>query len=213
MLNAIIFDMDGVISDTQKLHAQVESEILARFGIKLSPDEITKQYAGVKTNEFFVELLEKQSTPFNIDELMNEKMTKMAEIVSKSVDEIPGATKLIKGVYADGYKLAIVSSSDKNYVNIVINKLSLADFFEIVIAGDMVKKGKPDPECFLMAARLMEVEPEKCLVIEDGVSGMQAARDAGMECIGLVSDVRKEYPTENLVSSLSEISMGYLESF
>lgn len=205
--------MDGVISDTQKLHAAVESEILARFGVKLTPDEITSRYAGVRTNEFFEELLHKQNLPYNIDELIKEKMNRMAEQASISVEEIPGATKLIKGVYADGYKLAIVSSSDKNFVNIVIDKLNISDYFEIIITGDMVSKGKPDSECFLQAAQQMGVEPEKCLVIEDGVNGMQAAVKAGMECIGLVKDISKKYPTENLVKSLSEISMGYLESF
>ena len=75
----------------------------------------------------------------------------------------------------------------------------------------MVSKGKPNPESFLLAASKIKVTPEKCLVIEDGVSGMEAAKSANMKCIGLVNDKNKSYPTENLVVSLSEITQSYLE--
>ena len=73
MIKAIIFDMDGVISDTQKLHSKVESDILSRFGINITPDEITFKYAGVKTREFFNELLTHKKIEFNLDDLMEEK--------------------------------------------------------------------------------------------------------------------------------------------
>jgi beta-phosphoglucomutase-like phosphatase (HAD superfamily) len=73
MIKAVIFDMDGVISDTQKLHSKVESDILSRFGINISPDEITFRYAGVKTKEFFKDLLTDKGVVFSLDELIEEK--------------------------------------------------------------------------------------------------------------------------------------------
>jgi HAD superfamily hydrolase (TIGR01509 family) len=210
MIKAVIFDMDGVISDTQKLHARVEEEILSRFGISISSEEITKRYAGVKTNEFFDELLKRQEQPYNLGQLMEEKWRRMEELASKSIDEIDGATKLIQGLYNSGFKMAVASASNQIYVKNVIRSLGLEKYFKFLISGDMVSSGKPNPEIFLLAASKLEVNPINCLVIEDGVSGMQAAKAGNMKCIGLVDSKNKEYPTKNLVLSLGEITSEYL---
>ena len=74
----------------------------------------------------------------------------------------------------------------------------------------MVAQGKPDPESFLLASSKIGISPEHCLVIEDGMSGMQAAETGGMKCIGLVKDLNKSYPTRNVVTSLSEITQDYI---
>jgi HAD superfamily hydrolase (TIGR01509 family) len=212
MIKAVIFDMDGVISDTQKLHAKVEEEILSRFGICISSEEITKRYAGVKTNEFFDELLKRQEQPYNLDQLMEEKWKRMEELASKSIDEIEGATKLIQGLYNSGFKMAVASASNQIYVKNVIRSLGLEKYFKFLISGDMVSSGKPSPEIFLLAASKLEVNPINCLVIEDGVSGMQAAKAGNMKCIGLVDSKNKEYPIKNLVLSLDEITSEYLDN-
>ena len=83
MLQAVIFDMDGVISDTQKLHSQVESELLARYGIHFSPDEITATYAGVRTRDFFAELLAQQSLPYDLDTVLDEKRSLMLDLAQQ----------------------------------------------------------------------------------------------------------------------------------
>ena len=204
--------MDGVISDTQKLHAKVESELLARFGIEITPDEISEKYSGVKTSEFFDELLKKQTKKYDLDKLMEEKWNLMQKLASKSVDEIPGSVNLIKSLKEKNFKLAVASASNLNYVKSVLKTLKIIDFFNAIISGDMVSHGKPDPESFLLAASKINISPEKCLVIEDGKSGMLAAKLANMKCIGLVKDKKLIYPTENVVLSLSEVTKEYLEN-
>jgi beta-phosphoglucomutase family hydrolase len=212
LIKAIIFDMDGVISDTQKLHAKVESEILGEYGVFISPEEITMKYAGVKTGEIFKELLENKNVDFNIDSMLEEKWKKMSQLGDDSIEEVDGSVDLIKKLYDSGYKLAVGSASDYNYVSNVIKSLKLEKYFDHLVSGDMVKNGKPDPEIFLLAASKLEVSPENCLVIEDGTSGMLAAKSGGMKCIGLVKDKNKKYPTDNLVFSLREINLDYLKN-
>jgi beta-phosphoglucomutase family hydrolase len=207
MVKAVIFDMDGVISDTQKLHAEVESKLLARFGVVLSPEEITKRYAGVRTREFFSRLLEEQGAVFDIDQILEEKWEEMAILADDKVEEIPGSIALIKSLKAAKFPLAVASASNLRYVTTVLKKLGVDDAFDSVVSGDMVQKGKPDPESFLLAATNLGISPEQCLVIEDGISGMEAARSAGMYCIGLVHDLTKIYPTANLVSTMEEITL------
>lgn len=210
MIKAVLFDMDGVISDTQKLHARVESELLARYGIIISPSEISRRYAGVNTRSFFDELLSEAGGVYDLDELIKEKWKKMAVLAAESVDAVDGSIELIKRLHAAGYKKAVASASNREYVENVIHKLNLGEYFEFLASGDMVKNGKPDPEIFLLAASKIGIDPEHCLVIEDGTSGMKAAKAGNMKCIGLVESREKEYPTENLVCSLHEVTPEYL---
>jgi len=212
MIKAIIFDMDGVISDTQKIHAKVEKEILSRFGINISSKEITKRYSGVKTSEFFDDILKRQPQPYNLNELMVEKWKRMTKLGEKSIDEIDGATELIRHLHNTGFKMAVASASNQAYVKNVIRSLNLEKYFEFLVSGDMVTKGKPDPEIFLLAASKLQVNPKNCLVIEDGTSGMQAAKMGNMKCIGLVKSKNDEYPTKNLVLSLKEITPDYINN-
>lgn len=204
--------MDGVISDTQKLHAKVEQEILSRFGINISSEEITKRYSGVKTSEFFDDLLKNQPQPYDLNQLMKEKWKRMAELGEKSIDEIEGATELIHGLYNTGFKMAVASASNQAYVKNVIQSLNLEKYFEFLVSGDMVARGKPDPEIFLLAVSKLGVNPQNCLVIEDGISGMQAAKMGNIKCIGLVKSKNYEYPTKNLILSLKEITSEYLNN-
>ncbi len=212
MIKGVIFDMDGVISDTQKFHAQVEAKILNRFNIKITPEEITERYSGVRTKDFFGVLLKQQGANYNLSELMEEKWKAMAELAASGVDEIPGSVNLIKTLQGKHYLLAVASASNLAYVNSVLGALKITSFFNAVVSGDMILKGKPDPEGFLSAASKIGVPPKNCVVIEDGLSGMEAAKNAGMFCIGLVSSKEKVYPTNNLVLSLSEITADYLEN-
>ena len=211
MIKGIIFDMDGVISDTQKLHSQVEAELLSRYGIKITPSEITAKYSGIRTKEFFNDLLKKQEQEYDLDLLMEEKWSQMERFASKSINAIKGSIDLIKRLSAANYPLTVASASNINYVNTVLMTLGVKDYFSYIVSGDMVSKGKPDPESFLLAASKINVSPEYCLVIEDGVSGMQAAKAAGMKCIGLVKNNNQSYPTKNLVTSLSEITQKYIK--
>lgn len=211
-LKAIIIDMDGVISDTQKVHAKVESDILGKFGVHIEPDEITRRYAGMKAKNFFHDLLKDQPMPYDVDQLMVEKWKMMAELGDGIIDGIDGSVELIQNLYDMGYKMAVASASDQLYVQKIIKSLNLEKYFEYLISGDMVKHGKPDPEIFLLAASKLGIEPESCLVIEDGVSGMVGAKAGNMKCIGLVPSKDREYPTENLVLSLREVTEEYLEN-
>ena len=210
MIKGIIFDMDGVISDTQKLHSRIESKLLARYGIYMTPVEITEKYSGVKTKDFFHELLKDHDPKIDLDPLLDEKWSQMEQSASQSVDMIEGSVELIRRLSSQGYPLAVASTSNMNYVQSVLRTLGIIDRFSFIASGDMVLKGKPDPEIFLLAASKIHVDPKKCLVIEDGISGMKAAKSANMKCIGLVSDKNKNYPTKNLVTSLAEITPEYL---
>lgn len=202
MKTTVLFDMDGVISDTQDMQAEIESQLLKRFGILIPGKEITKRYAGVKTSEFFKDLLDKKKAVYDIDKLMDEKRKKVITNVKKELNEIPDSVELIKKLHKDGYKLAVASASNRKLVEIILKKLKIKKYFLAVITGDDVKKGKPNPESYLLAARSVHSKPSECIVIEDGVNGMQSGKNAKMFVIGLVPKNSKlEYPADLLVNT------------
>ncbi len=208
---AIIWDMDGVISDTQHLHATIEAELLERFGIIMTPEEITNKYAGVRTADFFTDLLTKKGvTNFNVDKLMAEKWVGASNSV-KEVKAIPGVTKLLKEASKRGILQAVASASGQVYVNAVLNQLGIKNYFKAIITGDQVSKGKPDPEIFLKAAQAINVNPQECIVIEDGRSGMIGAKKANMKCIGLVYD-KSDYPADFKVDNLNKLTLDFILS-
>ena len=204
-IKAVIFDMDGVISDTQVLHSKVETELLGRYGVKITPDEITKKYSGVRTTEFFHDLLKGKSV--DIDLLLEEKWGRMINLAKISVPEIEGSINLINSLKEAGFHLAVASASRIDFIKIVLVQLGICDKFDYVVSADEVKNGKPAPDVFLLAAEKLNVKPEECIVIEDGISGMEGAKNAKMKCVGLVSDLRGEYPADILITSLNDFKI------
>jgi len=207
-IKAVIFDMDGVLSDTEKVYAAVESDLLGRYGINFSVEEFTDQYAGVPSNVFLKEILDKHKIKADVNKLVKEKWERVNRAVRKRVIPMPGVFKLIDKCERRKLKLAVGTSSKPDFAWTILKKLGIERKFEAVVTINDVKKGKPHPDIFLLAAKKLGVKPTNCLVIEDGRSGMTAAKAAGMKCIGLVKNKNsKDYPADILVENLSEIKL------
>ena len=208
-IKAVIFDMDGVISDTQIIHSQTESELLKSYGIEMHPDEITRKYAGVSNKEMFPEIFDNAHKEMPPLELLVEKKWRIIEdLVRGNVKEINGTREFIDSCRAHGIPLAVGSASRLIFIELVLQELGLWQKFDAITSAEEVKKGKPAPDLFLLAAARLSIAPENCVVIEDGISGMIAAKRAGMQCIGLVEDdKRQNYPADVLVLNLRDIAI------
>ncbi len=203
--------MDGVVSDTQKLHARVESELLAQLGVAISPEEITRRFAGMSLTQQFGELLWGKRAHYDMQLVEKEKWRRMADLAKQGVDPVKGSVEtLIELVYH--FRLGLGSASVLPYVESVLHALDVRPLFESVVTGDMVAQGKPAPDIFLRVARELHIPPSRCVVIEDGKSGMIAAARAGMKCIALVPQISDEYPTQHQICSLYELNQGYIRS-
>ena len=213
MARAVIFDMDGVISDTQTIHSRIESGILSRFGIALSPEEITKRYAGTIDMLMFRELFNRTGLGQDPKLAAEEKWQEMEKEVSRGVQEIPGSVSLVRDLVAASFSLGIASSSPLHFIEKVLETLHLSEFFGARASSEEVAQGKPAPDVFLLCAERLGVLPQECMVIEDGVAGMEGAKKAGMKCIGLVPDRNQTgYPADFLVERLGELSPEFISS-
>ena len=205
-LEAVIFDMDGVLSDTQKLHAQAQSQILEEYGVEMPSEEITRKYAGRPPGTLFREE-SPASDPMKAHAKKQEVLYKLVE--RKGVEPIESSQQLVRELEGR-YKLGVASSSQPDFIEEVVDSLGLSEYFEFIKSASEVSNGKPAPDVFLETADELGVNPEECLVIEDGRSGMKGATEAGMVCIGLVDETGK-YPAHKTVTSLSELDTKYIE--
>lgn len=181
-MKGVIFDMDGVIIDSEPIHVKLEKEILEEAGGDYSQIKPT-DFMGTTDAELWRTLKERFHLTFSVEELIHIKRERFIA----NLDQIPLVDHVLAfmaTLRARGYKLGLASANNKRAVEAVKDRFGLAKFIDVFIHGELVAKGKPDPEIFLVAAREMGLKPEDCLVIEDTRNGVLAAKRAGMKCIG-----------------------------
>lgn len=188
-IKAVIFDMDGVITDTQPLHNKTNAEVLQSYGIPLTEEDLSK-FAGIPNKEIFPDLFKKYNIKSDPNKAVLEKWRLITKR-TKKVRPISGVLNFIKNLHGNNFKLALASSSTENFINHILNSLKIKHFFTIIINGDEIKKGKPNPDIFLKAAEKLNVSPLNCLVLEDSPNGIKAAKSAGMKCIAITTSQKK----------------------
>src|SRR3989344_4657030 len=146
MRTAIIFDMDGVISDTQLIHAKTESDLLKQHGIEISPEEITRRFAGVSNKKMFPEIFSetKKEMP-DIEQLVEKKWKMMDESLKDGIAEISGTREFIEKLTRLGIQMAVGSASRLAFIKLVLKELRLQNAFSAIASAEEVKNGKPEP--------------------------------------------------------------------
>jgi HAD superfamily hydrolase (TIGR01509 family) len=187
-LEAVIFDMDGVLIDSEPLHFAVLSEVLAKSGHALTRAE-NEQFIGTTTEAMFMTLIARHGLPGSVVEYEQRYDEALLRVLQEPHAAAPGVVALLDRLRALGKWVGVASSSRRLWIDATLRSLGLADAFDVVVGGDDVERGKPDPAIYLLAAQRLGVDPERCLAIEDSPNGVRSARAAGMTVLG----VRTEY--------------------
>lgn len=182
-IKAVIFDLDGVIAETEHAHIQAEKETMLKYGIKITEDEL-HQYTGTTAKQMFTALIRKYHLQTTFDEIFNQKEEIMFKLLEREVEPTKGVIELLYKLKKKRIKLGIASSSHKRLIDYVLNKLRITSMFDSVVGAEDIENSKPDPEIFLTCARRLNVGASKCLVVEDSMLGVEAAKKAGMKCLG-----------------------------
>lgn len=201
-----LFDLDGLLINSEDLYLKANRTYFSQFGFEFS-EQLHKQGTGKKFAEWI-----KTVTDIDIDgeTIMAERNKVYFELAKDELHLLEGAVDILKYAKSHG-KTAMVTSSNKDYVNFVFEHTYIADYFEVVITGDQVHKGKPDPEGYLSAARLLEVEPSTCIVFEDAPNGVEAGKNAGMKVVAVPSPYVKGDSIFNTVDLLLDSLKDYPE--
>ncbi|MBZ9687506.1 HAD family phosphatase [Clostridium estertheticum] len=190
MLKAVIFDMDGVIIDSEPTHMKLENETYKKLGIEVTEDE-HHSFVGATSHYMWDALKNKYKLNQPLDELIEYDRSQYFEYLNSDECEITlieGVKELIQDLHENGVNLAIASSSPLNVIEAIAKKFQIEEYFEVFVTGDYVKKSKPEPDIFLLASEKLGESPENCVVIEDSHNGVRAAKKAGMKCVGINSD-------------------------
>ena len=185
--DAVIFDLDGVILSTDDFHYKAWKKLADREGIYFDR-EINERLRGVSRMESLAIILERATKEYSEDRKV-EMATFKNDLYRQSLDELkpdhvfPGVRDFLAFLKAKGIRIAIGSSS-KN-AKFILKQIGMEDTFEAVSDGTNITNSKPDPEVFLMAAEMLGVAPEKCLVVEDAEAGIDAAKAGGMAALGI----------------------------
>jgi beta-phosphoglucomutase len=212
MLRAIIFDLDGVVADSHAAHKRAWSELLASLGRTVSPQELEYVVEGRKreeiTSHFLGELSKEEASEYGI------RKDALFTKYSSDLQPVPGVCRFIKEASAAGIAIAVASSARRKRVETNLRQLGLASHFQVVVTGDDVVKGKPDPALFSMAARELNIRPQETLVCEDALNGVQAAKSAGMKCLAIASPGReavlKAAGADNIAADFTQVSLAEL---
>lgn len=197
-INAVLFDMDGVLCDSEPFIAEAAVEMFRReHGVTVQPSDFLP-FVGTGEDRFLGGVAEQYGIQLS---LPNEKQLTYdiyLEIIVGRLLPIPGVVRFVKACRNQGLKTAVATSADFRKMEGNLREIGLpADGFDACVTGDDITRKKPDPETFLTAARLVGIPPEQCLVVEDAVHGVQAAKAAGCTCLGISSS----FPAEQLLEA------------
>ncbi|WP_339480688.1 HAD family hydrolase [Pseudomonas sp. RL_5y_Pfl2_73] len=186
-IQGFIFDMDGVLVDSEPLYMEQEKNSYARYGVMLN-DAALSRFVGTTQHYMWSAIKTEYGLAQSLDWLMAEHHQQLlAALNSEPLPPMPGVTQLLGALNKAGIPCAVASSSPRGLVEIILRKAGLHIFFNEIVCGDDIKHSKPDPEIFLMAAKRLGTLPSACVVIEDSAHGVAAAKAATMFCIGLLN--------------------------
>lgn len=178
MIKAFLFDLDGVLLDSEYHTISIKKELLIEYGFKVD-DVLINKLAGKKINNILPQIFPEFK---KMDELLNEYNHRAYDNIDYSLLEMNGATKILNELKRK-YKLALVTASDKQKLNLVFKQLNWYNIFDVVIDADMNLPAKPNPHVYIKAMELLDVKPSECIVVEDSKNGLLAGKRAQAKVI------------------------------
>ncbi len=185
MIQTVIFDMDGVIVDTEPVHHYAYNQQFKQLGITISP-ELYASFTGNSTKNIF----ERLKSHFDLKQEVPELVATKRQLFNEAFDSkedlymLDGVEDLIKELYGKEMQLVLASSSAHVTIERIFNRFKLHQYFSHIVSGEDFPKSKPHPAIFLKAAELAQTPVSECIVIEDSTNGIKAAKAAGIYCIG-----------------------------
>ena len=190
MIKAVIFDMDGLLIDSEKIMYQINQDILKLYGCVFALEDYAENYSGKTAAANMMHLIEQFHLPMSVQEGLKQMETREENYRKQGIALQPGAKELLEYLKKNHYKIALATSSTKERALEILNNNHIAGYFEDMVFGPEVKRSKPYPDVFLQACEKLKESPKECLVLEDSEAGIQAAHAAEIPVI-CVPDVKK----------------------
>lgn len=214
-MKAVIFDLDGLLIDTEIYWTEADNQILAREGYKLTPELIRKRL-GVGALSAVTMYHDSLSFKYPFEDFVKERRNITFSLMDKKIPVMDGAPEFIENCFRKGLKLAIATTAPhRPRMGKILEALNASRYISIFVTGDDVERQKPSPDIYLHTAEKLRVDPQDCLVLEDAPGGVEAGKSAGMVVYGVNSDssIRdhlQKSGADRVFNSLSEIDINNL---
>ena len=222
MLKAVVFDFDGVITDSEILHFRTFNEVLSPYGFEITLQDYYKDYLGLSDFDLFKYLIDtgvlkiSESEVENLIRQKNEIFEKLAKTEGKIIEGVRDFLGMLK---QNNIRMAICSGALLSEIELILGDANLRDFFEVIVSAEHVNRGKPAPDGFLLTLEKLNktsssnIKGNECVVIEDSHWGIEAGQKAEMHVIAVTNsyDAKQLSTAERIVSGLGEISLGDLQ--
>ena len=184
MIKGFIFDMDGVIVDTEPLYLDNVRNILAELNIAITETEL-HTYVGISSREMWQTIIARHGLQKDMAWLVDTEQCRVLRTLQDSdhLEPMAGIPELMRFLHQNDFKVGLASSSRRQVIDLILQRLKLSDWFEATVSGEEVTIGKPDPEIFLHVSQALGKPSDRCLVVEDSANGVKAAQAAGMRCV------------------------------
>jgi HAD superfamily hydrolase (TIGR01509 family) len=213
MIEAIIFDMDGVLVDSEPIHTKIEKLQFLMNGLTIYEEE-HQQFLGTAADAMWKKIAERHVLKIPIEELIEQNRTESLRFFDElaEIPVMPGLIELLEKLKKKNYPMAVASSSFPEIIDLILVKTGLKEYFQVIVSGEEAGKSKPEPDVFLLAALKLGVNPKNCLVIEDSKNGIKAAQAAGMICVAYQSpgvDPKTQKEADAVIRSYEQLEMMF----
>lgn len=210
-VSAVLFDLDGSLMDSMWMWKQIDIEYLGMHGKECSPT-LQKDIEGLSIVEVAHYFKKNYGIEDSVEQMIHTWNEMAYEKYSKEVKLKKGASEFLELLRDKDIKLGICSSNSKRLIYAVLDAYNIRNYFEVIVTGHDVEYGKPNPECYLKAAKALAVDPSQCLVVEDLVMGIMAGHNAGMKVVTIKDDY-SEYQWEEKVDKADYAITDYTDLF
>jgi HAD superfamily hydrolase (TIGR01509 family) len=202
-MKAVLWDLDGTLADSSEYHWRAWEETMAAAGVTITHEQFLESF-GQRNDAILAKWLGTGAAPSRVQHLGDAKEARYRDLIEQAgLAPLPGAAEWVRRLHEAGWRQAIASSAPRLNVTVMARVLGLRAFIEAIVSAEDVHHGKPDPEVFVTAAATLGVTPDRSIVVEDAEAGVEAARRAGMRCIGV--GAAASAPADLTVQSLDQL--------
>jgi beta-phosphoglucomutase len=209
---ALIFDMDGVVVDNTKYHILAWQKFAKKLGVNVSANTVKHKFMGRLGREILKMIIGKEITSAEMLKLDLKREAYYRQIYSKAIKPVTGLPEFLQLLKNNSIKVALATAAPPANVKFTLGRTGLRKYFKVIIDATGVKRGKPSPDVFLKAARVLKVKPSNCIVFEDAMMGIEAAKRAGMKVVGVATTHRLHElkHTDLAIKNFSKVNLKQL---
>jgi len=215
VLEAIILDFNGVVISDEEYHRESWRRFVKELGIELTEKELQKNVFGKRESEIFPFLLNREVSEVEVENLSAKRNKIVYELEGKLLP-VPGVEEFIRKVKREKIPLGLATNSRRSYLNHVLNEFQIEDAFDVIVTAEDVTIGKPDPQIYLKTAKLLHSNPKNCLVFEDSLHGIEAAKNTEMKVIALTTTIKDKnllIQADRVIHNFYEVSLEECKEF